>query len=113
MAFENITKGIWMIDEDRVKINKHGSTKYPLRVEDGFFNQINVVVSYETEPNRDNAEFVCFAFNLQQKYDIGLFEETVSQLQKILDYWDSGNSTREKTMWDRTRSILTQVKQNK
>jgi len=60
-----------------------------------------------------NANFIASCFNLQQKYDIGLFEETISSLQEVLDYWDSGNFTRKKDMWDRMRSILTKVKQNK
>ena len=32
-----------------------------------------------------NAEFICFCFNLQQKYDIGLFEDTVIALELAND----------------------------
>jgi len=61
----------------------------------------------------DNAKFISFAFNLQQKYDIGLLSVAVDQLQKILDYWDSGNFTRDPLMWSNTREVIKAIKQNK
>lgn len=79
--FENITKGVWSIDEDRVKINKHGSTVYPLRAEDGKLNQTNVVRCYEIQPDRSNAEFIAYCFNLQQRFDISKLEEAVELLE--------------------------------
>ena len=102
--FENITKGVWSIDEDRVKVNKHGSTVYPLCVEDGKSNQVNVVRSYEIQPDRSNAEFIAFAFNLQQRYDISKFEEAV-ELLEICNNTNVINNYHEKI-----EQLLTQIK---
>lgn len=62
---------------------------------------------------KQNAEFICFCFNLQQKYDIGLLSVAVDQLQKILDYWDSGNFTRDPQMWKNTREIINNKTKNR
>ena len=116
--FDGITKGTWMIDENRVKVNKHGCTKYPLRVEGVGLNEINVAISYEIEPNRSNAEFIAFAFNLQQKYDIGLFElvvDTLEESKRQIEYLNdkfTKTGTSESVL-SQIDSVLSRVKQNK
>lgn len=91
MAFENISKGIWSIDEDRVKENKHGVSVIPLRIDncpEHYSSACNVVRVYEPDGNLDNAEFIAFCFNLQQRYDISKFEEAVKLLELFNNAFD-------------------------
>lgn len=111
--FENITKNVKIGDGcTSVLVNMDADLKKG--------NIETVCICYQgfdldgtKEETHANANFIAHCFNLQQKYDIGLFEETVSQLQQILDYWDSGNFTRDPLMLGNTRRILSELKQNK
>lgn len=57
-----------------------------------------------------NAEFICFCFNLQQKYDIGLFEKLVVFLEDAL----SPHTNLElQQMESYGKQLLNDIKQNK
>jgi len=92
MAFENITKGNWSIEEDRIRINKHGSTIYPLQIEDGNNWFVDAVRVAELEPDRTNAEFIAFAFNLQQKLDISCYDEVIKLIGEIEAFFCFNNT---------------------
>jgi len=65
---------------------------------------------------KQNAEFICFCFNLQQKYDIGLFEETVellSTLTEKFDYKKQSIYSFAMNDIDKAKSLLLKLKQNK
>ena len=82
MAFENITKGNWSIDEDESKVNEYGVTEISLRVDwDGNESSINNVIVYEPDGETVNADFIAYCFNLQQRFDISKLEEAVEALQ--------------------------------
>ena len=98
MNFTNITKGEWVEDTDDTGIVLLNSP------ESEFIAQCRVHWSNSTE----NAKFICYCGNLQQKYDIGLFEETV----RLLDYLVENNMC--SVMGDDAISeLLTKIKQNK
>ena len=76
MAFENISKGEKLILLKR---------KYPtvFEIHKNEINQAkNLILSLQDE---SLAEFITFAFNLQQRYDISKLEETVELLERLLE----------------------------
>lgn len=82
MAFEKITKGDF-------ELHKHSKTTAQ-RI-DG--RTVASCAGYSTNTdngehvceNEANAEFIAFAFNLQQKLDIGVYEEVVYLLVEMID----------------------------
>jgi len=81
--FENLTSGIWSIDKDKIKLNEYGVTEILLRI-DGAESSFNDVVVYEPDGEIVNAEFIAFAFNLQQRFDISKLEEAVEMFEKVI-----------------------------
>lgn len=84
--FEKSQDGVMSIDEDSVKVNKHGSTVFPLRIDDpaiGCPIKINVCRVYEPEGDDTFAKFIAYCFNLQRHYDISKLEEAVDILKSI------------------------------
>ena len=84
--FENITKGVWSIDEDKTNVNEYGVTEISLRVDlTGSESPFNNVIVYEPDGKTVNAEFIAYCFNLQQRFDIGKLEEAIKLLDFIFD----------------------------
>jgi len=111
--FENITKGVWSIDKRNVKVNKHGSMVYPLRVKDGVLTKKNVVKCYSIDADKSNAEFIAYCFNLQQRFDISKLEESVKMLEKVFNMCDMLRFPTEgelKHTKIKTHELLTQIK---
>jgi len=72
--FEKITKGI----TEAVIDKEYGITDV----------QCNGELIASTYGDVDNAEFIAYCFNLQQKYDIGMFEIAVKTLASLLEELD-------------------------
>lgn len=75
MGFSNITKGEWVEDTDDTGIVLLNSP------EGEFIAQCRVHWGNSTE----NAKFICYCGNLQQKYNIGLFESTIRLLEHLVE----------------------------
>ena len=68
MAFENISKG-------------------EFESKDGFITTENNIIAlvYNLKDKKENAEFIAFCFNLQQRYDISKLEEAVELFVEMID----------------------------
>lgn len=109
MAFENITKGEFDVIDD---------STYPLhgiwsKSDDGF--PTYVARTCYAPSSKENAEFIAYCFNLQQRFDISKLEETIELLEESnrqIEYMQqkfkptgTGNS-----VLSRINSLLTQIK---
>jgi len=104
--FENISKGEFSFDKaystDRcvytavVSNNaEKGSDIFVLELEP--YNNMEVA--------NNNAEFITFAFNLQQRYDISKLEEAVKQLEIATDILETQGCN-----MDEVKQLLKQIK---
>ena len=68
MAFENISKG-------------------EFEYKDGFITTENNIIAliYNFKDQKQNAEFIAYCFNLQQRYDISKLEEAVKLFELLLE----------------------------
>lgn len=94
MAFENISKGETTIDESNFGRTNVSFGDFCGEIE--FWHHHN-----SKEESIENAKFVSFAFNLQQRYDISKLEEAVEILE---DYKDVNPSDR------KLEELLKQIK---
>jgi len=82
--FENISKGEFYT---RKLIDKDSSFEIDFKNDHASMNTLaytaNVDVNVSEE--KQNAKFVAYCFNLQQKYDISKFEECVKMLEKSIE----------------------------
>lgn len=112
--FENITKGVWSIDQQKVKVNKYRTTVFPLRIDTEPMCFTNVARIYEPEANMQNAEFIVYCFNLQQRFDVSKLEEAVKALENSKQVIESLISSKRIVNLDEAlayyQQILTQIK---
>lgn len=66
--FENISKGRFIASGNAVHVNEHEC----------------IHVSHD-EARRENAEFIAYCFNLQQRYDISKLDEAVNLFVEMID----------------------------
>ena len=105
MAFENITRGGYNIANDLYPCDINVDSKLHSTV----YRNRSFIAS---EQEKEDAQFVAFCFNLQQKYDIGLFEEALRMIEHLSDSLEEeyGHSL---SICDDARELLDRIKQNK
>jgi hypothetical protein len=96
MSFENITKGEWIVRQ----VNPY--SVYNLCIED---MGLDSITNTEAEENRQLIEF---CGNLQQKLDIGCFEEAVKMIETLVDEFETEVG---KPLWigDEARLLLDKI----
>jgi len=83
MAFENITKGKFISNSGLISTKIESAHNISIKA---ILIPSSGIGNYDIE--NANAEFVSYCFNLQQKMDIGCYEDVVSMLNSI--YHGSG-----------------------
>lgn len=80
MAFENISKGEFVKQNVSVCIRKKINEKYS--------DMIHMFAPYANETpydvQQENAYFIAYCFNIQQRYDISKLEEFVESVETLL-----------------------------
>ena len=120
MSFENISKGEWSLPHFVAKKSKSDCGCGFL-----FAHECEEVVANiyykkddsteesehpELETAKANAEFICFCGNLQQRLDIGCYEEVFDALQSIVSLYRGSQNGTNKVIAQQLEEILNKAK---